>query len=226
MLDAMTVTTRRERREHERRRREKRKAGGPSGPSPRRISQIWVLLGVVLLVIAFVLIGRAAGVFEAPPPPVNVNSNEFDPTGQTIGTRVEDLGNAHIPTGQKGRYNTVPPTSGEHWAAPAAPTPWGIKDTTLPNEVTTHNLEHGGVVIAYNDLGSDDVGKLKSLVAQLQRNGFPKVVLEPYPDLKDAKVALTAWRWILKLPNVDQGQVVRFFRAHYDSAEAPEQGAQ
>ena len=54
--------------------------------------------------------------------------------------------------------------------------------------------------------------------------GFPKVILEPYPKLTDAKVALTAWSWLYKLPTVDQTQIVRFFRAHYDPVEAPERG--
>ncbi len=191
---------------------------------PRGISQIWVVLGVVVLIAGLVVLGRAAGVFEAPPPPVNVNASEFDTTGQTVGTKVEDQGSGHIATGQKGRYNSTPPTSGEHWAAPAAPAPWGIKDTTLPNEVTVHNLEHGGIVIAYNDLSGDDAAKLKSLVRQLIASGYPKIVLEPYPELRDAKVAVTAWTWILKLPSVDQTQIIRFFRAHYDPVEAPERG--
>ena len=55
-------------------------------------------------------------------------------------------------------------------------------------------------------------------------SGYPKVVVEPYPDLKDAKVALTSWDWILKLQTVDQAQVIKFFRAHYDSPDAPERG--
>jgi len=221
----VAVTTRRERREQERRKREKRRGGGgPHVPSTRGINQIWLVVGVIVLVIALLAVGRAAGVFEAPPPPVNVNSSEFDTTGQTIGTKVEDLGNAHIPTGQKAKYNSVPPTSGEHWASPAAPAPAGIKDVALPNEVTTHNLEHGGIVIAYNNLPADDVSKLKALFRQLTAAGYAKMILEPYPDLKDATIALTAWDWILKLPGFDQTSVVKFIRAHYDGPDAPEHG--
>src|SRR6266542_2778741 len=219
----MTVTTRRARREQERRRQQRRHAGG-GGSAPRGIGQVWIVLGVVVALVALVVIARQLGVFEAPAPPVDVNSSKFDTTGQVIGTKVQDLGNAHIPSGQKGNYNSVPPTSGEHWGAPAAPAPWGIKDTTLPNEVTTHNLEHGGVVIAYNDLSKEETDRLRSLVRQLTAGGFGKIVVEPYPELKDAKVALTAWNWILKLPTVDQTQIVRFFRAHYDPVEAPERG--
>ena len=62
------------------------------------------------------------------------------------------------------------------------------------------------------------------VVRDLMSAGFPKVIVEPYPKLSDAKVALTAWSWLYKLPTVDQTQIVRFFRAHYDPVEAPERG--
>jgi hypothetical protein len=219
----VTVTTRRDRREQQRRKQQRHRAGG-GGPAPRGVGQIWIVAGVIVAFIVLVLAARALGVFEAPAAKVDPNAKEFDTAGQTVGTKVEDLGNAHVPTGQKATYNSVPPTSGEHWSQPAAPTPWGIKDTVLPNEVTTHNLEHGGVVIAYNNLSKDETDQLKSIVKQMMSSGFPKIVLEPYPDLKDAKVALTAWTWIYKLPSVDQTQLIRFLRAHYDPVEAPERG--
>ena len=220
----MTVTTRRARRERERTRQQRRPSGG--GQAPRRnIGQGWIVLGVVVVVVALILLGRALGTFDPPAAPIDVNAQEFDPAGQVVGTKVEALGPEHIPSGQPGTYNSVPPTSGQHWAAPAAPAPWGIKDTTLRNEVTTHNLEHGGIVIAYNNLSAAEVDQLKGIVRQLLSGGYPKIILEPYPDLKDAKVALTAWTWLHKLPTVDQTQIVRFFRAHYDPVEAPERGS-
>jgi hypothetical protein len=220
----MTVTTRRARRERERTRQQRRSGGG--GQAPRRnIGQGWIVLGVVVVVVALILLGRALGTFDPPAAPIDVNAQEFDPAGQVVGTKVEALAPEHIPSGQAGTYNSVPPTSGQHWQAPAAPAPWGIKDTSLRNEVTTHNLEHGGVVIAYNNLTTAEVDQLKSIVRQLLSGGYPKIILEPYPDLKDAKVALTAWTWLYKLPTVDQTQIVRFFRAHYDPVEAPERGS-
>jgi len=220
----MTVTTRRDRRERERTRQQRRRSGGGS-PTPRRsIGQGWIVLGAVAALIALVLAARALGAFDAPAPPVDVNATAFDTTGQTVGTKIEALSAEHIPAGQPGNYNSVPPTSGQHWAAPAAPAPWGIKDTNLPNEVTTHNLEHGGIVIAYNNLSSSEVDQLKTIARNLMSSGYPKVIVEPYPKLSDAKIALTAWTWLYKLPTVDQTQIIRFFRAHYDPVEAPERG--
>jgi len=221
----MTVTTRRDRRERERTKEQRRRSGGGSPAPRRRIGQGWIVLGVVVAFIALVLVARALGVFEPPAPPIDVNAQQFDTSGQTVGTKIEALSPEHIPVGQTGNYNSVPPTSGQHWQQlGVAPAPWGIKDTNLPNEVTTHNLEHGGIVIAYNNLTTAEVDQLKTVVKNLMSSGFPKVILEPYPKLSDAKVALTAWSWLYKLPNVDQTQIVRFFRAHYDPVEAPERG--
>ncbi|HUG05156.1 MAG TPA: DUF3105 domain-containing protein [Candidatus Limnocylindria bacterium] len=223
----MAVTTRRERRERERTKQQRRRSGGGGGGgnAPRRIGQGWIALGAAAAFVGLIILARSLGAFDAPSPPLDVNASEFDPAGQVVGTKVEALSPDHIPSGQRGVYNSVPPTSGQHWAQPAAPAPWGIKDTTLPNEVTTHNLEHGGVVIGYNNLTTAEVDELKGIVRQLQVGGYTKIILQPYPELTDAKVALTAWTWLFKLPTVDQTQIVRFFRAHYDPVEAPERGA-
>ena len=180
-------------------------------------------IGAAIAVLAILGL-RAAGVFEPPPAAIDLNASANRvAAGATIGTQAPSQGNAHIPTGQKASYNTVPPTSGDHWnQSGVAPAPWGNKDSTLPNEVTTHNLEHGGIVIAYSQtLAPDEVTKLKSVVRSLMGAGFPKMILEPYP-LTDAKVTLTAWTWILKLQSYDESQIVKFTRAHYRGPDAPE----
>jgi Protein of unknown function (DUF3105) len=177
-----------------------------------------------------ILGARAAGVFEPAAAAFDLNSSEFQvPSGVTIGTQEPLLSPEHIPPPQKGNYNTVPPTSGQHWSStnPAAPAPWGIKDTNLPNEVTTHNLEHGGIVIAYNGLTPAETDQLKGIVRTLMNGTYRKIILEPYPALTDSKIALTSWGWLLKLQNVDQIQIVQFTRQHYsDPNFAPEWNVQ
>src|SRR5882762_7754324 len=212
----MTTELRRDRREKQKRQRhrQEQKRRGSGG-----ITNQLVIGGFVLAAIALGIFGlSAAGVFQPPAAAIDINSAEFQvPSGATIGTQEPLQSAQHLTTGQPGSYNTVPPTSGQLWNQPGvAPAPWGIKDANLPNEVTTHNLEHGGIVIGYANLSATEVDQLKTIVRQLMSSGFPKVILEPYPKLSDAKVALTAWTWLYKLPTVDQTQIVRFFRAHYD----------
>lgn len=164
---------------------------------------------------------RAAGVFESPPVKVDLNAaGNIVAAGETVGTKMSGQGNTHIADGQRFTYNSTPPTSGSHWQQW---TPWGIKDGQEANERTTHNLEHGGIVIGYGPgLPPDDAVKLKSLVRGLSGSGFPKIVVEPYQQLSDAKVAATAWTWIIKLPEYDESQIVKFVKAHYQTPDAPE----
>lgn len=218
----MTVTTRRERRQQQRRQQQRRASGGGGGRS-RGISQVWIVVGIVVAIVALILVGRAAGVFEAPAQP-KVDPNIVDASGPTLGTHQDEIGKAHIPSGQRANYTQgLPPTSGEHWSDTAAPAPWGIKTAWLQFEVTTHNLEHGGIVIMYNALTPQQVTDLQALVRSLGTSGFNKIVLEPWPDMKDAKITLTAWNWILRLQSPDDTSVVKFVRQHYDG-EAPERG--
>jgi hypothetical protein len=221
------TATRRERREQQRRQRHRR----PSGPSrpgrPRRISGIWIGIGAVVLLAALVLGAQALGVFRAGPPAVDINLGKYNLVqGEVIGQKLPDEGNSHVPTGQKVTYNQNPPTSGSHWnsAAPPAPVPWGIKDSQQPNEAVVHNLEHGGIVIFWKGLTQEEIDKLKDLVRLMSNNGLKKIVLEPYADMSDAKIALSAWDWGLKLPGYDDVQIVKFVKSHYDGPDAPERG--
>jgi hypothetical protein len=222
----MATELRRERREKQKRQRQRQ-------PQKRRSSggmTNQIIIGVFVLG-ALVLAGaglNAAGVFQPPAAPIDLNSADFQiPAGTTIGTQEPPLAPEHITPPAKGSYNTVPPTSGQHYnQAGLAPATWGIKDSTLPNEVTTHNLEHGGIVIGYANLSAAETDQLKSIVRALMNGTYRKIILEPYP-LTNAKVALTSWGWLLNLQSVDQIQIVQFTRAHYsDPNFAPEANVQ
>ena len=211
--------TRRERRERERARRPQR--GAP--PDHRRgIPRIWVALGgVAVLALAAFGLSRA-GVFATGPAPIDLNAPKYSST-EIVGTKFPDEGNAHVPSGQKATYQVDPPTSGMHWSqAGVAAAPWGIKDVTLPNEVIVHNLEHGGIVIFHKGLTADEQAKLTDLVRLLRSSGFNKIILEPYATMTDAKIALSAWDWGLKLQAYDDVPIVTFVKQHYQGPDAPE----
>jgi uncharacterized protein DUF3105 len=220
----MTVTTRRERRQQQRQ-QERRSSGGGGGGRSGGISQVWIVVGVVAIAVALILVARATGVFDAPASTgFDINDAKFNTGGQAIGEHKDEVSKFHVASGQKVDFPSLPPTSGDHWAAPAAPAPWGVKTSWLPFEVTVHNLEHGGIVILYGpDVTSEQVNTLRLYVRQLQSSGFPKIILEPWPDMpKDSKIILTAWNWIMNLPGVDQVSIVKFTKAHHASSEAPE----
>lgn len=222
----MTTELRRDRREKQKRQRQRQQ---PKRRSSGGLTNRLVIGGFVVGAIVLGVLGlRAAGVFDPPAAAIDINSAAFQvPAGTTIGTQEPLQAAEHITPPAKGSYNTVPPTSGQHYnQAGVAPTSWGIKDSNLPNEVTTHNLEHGGVVIGYANLTPAETDQLKSIVRALMNGTYRKIVLEPYP-LTDAKIALTSWGWLLKLQSVDQIQIVQFTRSHYsDPNFAPEWNVQ
>jgi hypothetical protein len=86
----------------------------------------------------------------------------------------------------KPKWNSSPPTSGPHWGAPAV---WGFYDTPVLLVQTTHNLEHGGVIIHYGpDVPQAEVDKLRSFY-----NDDPfGLIVARLPANKD-KITLSAW---------------------------------
>ena len=216
----MTVTTRRERRQQQRRQQQRRGAGGTRS---RGLGGMWIGLIVIAVVVALLLVARQMGFLDSPTANT-LDVNSVDVSGAVVGEKQADLGNEHVNAPQRVSYPSLPPTSGQHWPQPAAPAPWGIKTSTLPFEVTTHNLEHGGVVIYYAaDLPKAQIDQISALVRSLQTAGFNKIILEPWSDMpKDSKVILTAWDWILKQPAFDQTTFVKFVRQHHSGSDAPE----
>lgn len=199
--------------------RRRTRGSRPPGLLRRFLPGLVVLGGVLVAVVGL----RAAGVFEPPLAGLDLNAPQLRASrGDEVGAKVPSQGGAHIPDGRRVSYSTTPPTSGPHWQRWAS---WGIKEAQEPNERTTHNLEHGGVVIAHRGLAPEELDRLTSVVRALMRGGYPKIILEPYAELTDAKIALTAWQWILKMPDYDEAQVVRFVRAHHQGPDAPEPNA-
>lgn len=217
------LPTRRERREQMREERHQRPHRTPPTRG-RPPSAAWMILWVVGGVALLLVISQASGFFAPGAPPVDLDDPKYELTNEVIGRQLPDEGNAHIAAGQSGQYGTIPPASGNHWGAPAAPATWGTKDAELRDEVTVHNLEHGGVVIGYKALDAEATQKLKDLVSVLRQNGFTKIILHPYSKMQDARIAVSAWRWQLKLPNYDDVPIVKFVKAHYDGPDAPERG--
>lgn len=83
-------------------------------------------------------------------------------------------------------YNSNPPTSGRHLGNTA---PWGAQDETIDKKMLVHNLEHGGIIIHYNnDLGQDSEDQIQELV-----DSFPDGVISQPNDEIDDPLALAAW---------------------------------
>lgn len=143
-------------------------------------------------------------------------------TSPKLGQLYEDQGQKHLKTETESHepYNSNLPTSGPH--APAAP--WGVYDTKIADETFIHNLEHGGIVIAYKpDLPADQVAKLKMIAENItktsdgkSKKGF-KVILTPREkNIKPVQVA--AWKYNMSLDTVDKAKIEEFYRDHLNNA--------
>ncbi|HEV2251505.1 MAG TPA: DUF3105 domain-containing protein [Candidatus Limnocylindria bacterium] len=226
----MTVTTRRERRERElrRRQREKRSGHAPRGGGGGS-RNLLIGLGVIVLVVVALLGLRQAGILSvgpalpSTPPAPTVGAVASDDPAR--GVHEADQGNTHVNPGTPVTYKgPLPPSSGSHWPAPAAPVKAGVYDQQVPFEVTTHNLEHGGIVIAYNGLSAGEITQLKQFVNDTLKTKYVKVLLEPYAGLQGGKVVALAWDWRLVLQTVDTASLFKFIAVHYDGNDAPEPG--
>ncbi len=86
----------------------------------------------------------------------------------------------------KVKWNSNPPTSGPHYGQWAV---WNFYDSPVPLTMSTHNLEHGGIVIHYGpQVPQSEVEKLRNFY-----NDDPNAMLvAPLPSAGN-KVIASAW---------------------------------
>lgn len=134
------------------------------------------------------------------------------------GTVVPVISNKHVPDTTKITYNSNPPTSGQHYAAPQDA---GIYDTAPQDGHLVHSLEHGAVILWYNPqkVSKVQIAQLKTIFTELARTE-QKTIMTPRPSL-DVPVAVSSWGRMLKLETIDEKQIRNFFITNYD--QAPEQ---
>ena len=113
----------------------------------------------------------------------------------------------HVAEGQKVEYSTTPPTSGDHWARWAD---CGWYPGGLPDEVVTHNLEHGNIVVSYNFANPAQVTELRQA---LEATGLFKIwgVARSHDKIADGEVALSAWGRVHFMEGVRTGEIGLFF---------------
>jgi hypothetical protein len=151
------------------------------------------------------------------------------------GLAFTDLGNQHLVSLDEPHvvYNSRPPSSGPHLGGLAD---WGESNLQLPPEVYVHNLEDGGVVLAYS-CGSDCADLLEGFRQTLAEFEGRNLLLMPYQDIVDPdgvahRAAAVAWGRVLYFDDLDEesgGQLDRFIRTfegvdHHVSVSTPLHG--
>jgi hypothetical protein len=124
----------------------------------------------------------------------------------------------------KPKWNSSPPTSGPHYGQTAV---WGAYEEPVPLVQTTHNLEHGGVIIHYGpDVPQAEVDQLFAWYNETDEpNGL---VISPLPT-NGNKITLSAWTapdpsaggtpdrgngWLASCTTFEEGAVSAFIGEH------------
>lgn len=129
--------------------------------------------------------------------------------GNRPGLTIPDQGAPHVELGTPFEYNSNPPTSGPHHVTPAE---WGVYPEEIHDQIVIHNLEHGGIWIAYKPgIDSAVVAKLEAITKEFGR----KVIMAPRAA-NDADIALAAWNHLDKFSAAEfsEERVRAFIKAY------------
>jgi hypothetical protein len=174
----------------------------------RQRTLLWSGVAVLSLLALLALIyfeGRGTPAADNPQVTEEARAAGRQAAGSTGLKTFPEAGRNHIAANeQPDNWNSNPPTSGDHLAAPLAP---GVYDNDQDMRALVHNLEHGYVVILYKNLPQDQLDQLREFAEA--RDGS-KLVLAPYSGLEQDGVALAAWRNHETLQRYNQDVVQAF----------------
>jgi hypothetical protein len=151
------------------------------------------------------------------------------------GVRQAFAGQTHVSPGtdvratQPGAYTSLPATSGPHWEQSAIAN-WGVYTAPLPESQVVHNLEHGGIVIWYQQgqVSDSDLARLADYVEGQVAQGIGgrfKFIFSPWGGEDFGHpIAVTAWEFLLYLDTADLDAIRGFADSHYGDAPEPNGG--
>jgi hypothetical protein len=188
-----------------RKRKKSRPAPPPAATKRSGFPTKYAFYGLAAIALAGAVYGfissrQQAGAFE-----------ELAVEGRETLTRVETYpneGRDHLPPGSKTNYSTDPPTSGAHFPTWVDP---GFYETAKGRSNLVHSLEHGMIVIFYDDPGGDVVETLQAWT-DLFNGPWSGIVAAPKAGLGE-KLILTAWRKILRFDRFEPESAAAFIDA-------------
>ena len=194
-----------------------------------------------MLVIPFLLLLAAcantleAPGLEAPGPTISGASDPTDPASTPAETAAAPEGTpqlpaaegpiqheimstrSHVAEGVPVTYNSIPPTSGNHWAE------WsrcGFFPLRIPDERLVHNLEHGNIVVSFNLTTSEEVARLREAMEEIDISAHWGVS-RSYDRIPAGTVALAAWGFSDTMSGVIPARIRAFFE-DYAGEQGPE----
>jgi len=181
-------------------------ASDPAAPKKSRFRAKHVIYGAAILALAGAVYGFFAGQRDA------ASFDVLAKQGAAALSRVQvhaDEGRTHVPPGSRVSYGTNPPTSGDHFPTWVDP---GFYETPKGRSNLVHSLEHGMIVIFYDDPG-DPVAETLRDWAGLFNGPWSGIVAVRRAGLGE-KLILAAWRRILHLERFDAPAAAAFIDAY------------
>lgn len=189
---------------------------------PRRTRIVLlVLAGAIVVAAGAVGIAMAVGGGEDPADAIEASQvcelETFSPMGRT-----------HVQELEEGfEYNSVPATSGPHYAQPRAPAIWNVYTDPIQQERLVHNLEHGGAVVQY---GSGVPQSTVSEIVDWYEDDPRGLVVAPLlPELEElepsleGRITVTAWTHLMTCSSFDSEAFDAFVDAYRGpGGDAPE----
>lgn len=140
---------------------------------------------------------------------------EVDGCGEPVGEPLCSEGQMHVAQDSVVEWESDPPHSGPHY--PTWET-WDEHTRVVPRGNWVHNLEHGGIVLAYrcNDDCEAELDVLRGVIAQRPEL---RILLTPDPLLPGGdRFAAIAWTWIHRFDAPDLETLLCFADQHENHA--------
>ena len=123
-------------------------------------------------------------------------------------------GRVHVDEGSDVQWNHNPPHSGDHYPSWVQ---WGVYDEPVNRGNWVHNMEHGGVVLAYDcPDGCDE--ELAELFEVYDARMETSIVITPDPLLEGSRFAAVSWTWVYTFDDPDVDTLLCFVDQHFDHA--------
>lgn len=174
----------------------------------RRKTNIWYLAASIVIAVLVIVSFGLTGIL---PGGGGTQTGSAEAYVEGVGVQQEIMATrAHVPEPETVEYSTNPPTSGDHWDIAAN---CGYYPSGVPNERTTHNLEHGNIVISHNLTADAEIEELRAAVNDIGlANGWG--IVRYYPEIDPGQIALATWGVLDTMEGVDPDRIKRFFEAY------------
>ncbi len=189
-----------------RKRKKSKQSAAETAPKQGKFPTKYLVYGLAVLA----LVGAGYGIFSGQQEAAAFEglAEEGRPSLSLVKTHPSE-GRTHMPPGSRITYGTNPPTSGPHFQTWVDP---GFYETAKGRSNLVHSLEHGMIVVFYDQPGGQELETLRAWTGLF--NGPWSGIVSVRKTGLGKKLIFTAWRRILTLDRFDAPAAAAFIDAY------------